>query len=174
MNIIYKSFNINDLIFIEPINENNRITVQRGFFSIFLPPYFANDEIRKKLILTIIDRYLGDISRDVATKFSDICKEYIKKLKTLEEVEKDINDYISTIISLEEIDKSRLIEDMKVFLLKVITVTEYKHNSNEKEIIILEEDKEKIKEELDIYLGVNTMTVYPDATGYIQYIKENY
>ena len=51
---------------------------------------------------------------------------------------------------------------------------EFKHSLKTDSIIILEEDKEKIKKELENMYGIDSYTVYPDLQGYIDYIKENF
>ena len=65
-----------------------------------------------------------------------------------------------------------LIERLKKAITESITEN-FIHELGDKIIIILAEDKEKIRKELE-RIGVDSSTVYPDVQGYIDYIKENF
>ncbi len=73
-------------------------------------------------------------------------------------------------ISIEE--NKRTIERLKKAITESITEN-FIHELGDKIIIILAEDKEKIRKELE-RIGVDSSTVYPDVQGYIDYIKENF
>ncbi|MCI7665188.1 MAG: FRG domain-containing protein [Fusobacterium mortiferum] len=176
-----------DLIFLDTINENNRIRAQRGLFSLDVRPYkilrnsfeekFLNtfDKIDKeKLLNDEIDVYIELFSyikkqekeifdaKYFYNNFKDFFEKSLKNKFKDNELYKELFEDLIT-------NERRYIEKLEGnFKL------EFKHSLKTDSIIILEEDKEKIKKELENMYGIDSYTVYPDLQGYIDYIKENF
>lgn len=80
----------------------------------------------------------------------------------------------------EECFNKKIIEDLKnnseryIEKLNKIISVKFDHILRTNTIIILEEDKEKIKKELEKIYGIDSYTVYPDLQGYVDYIRENF
>lgn len=176
-----------DLIFLETINENNRIRAQRGLFSLDVGIYKVLTESFEEKILETFDKInQSEFRKNEYRVYNEICS-YIKNINS-----KDFNEAIF----YEEFKKffEKKLKDSfnepKLYeeILKDFTETQnkyirklekkfrlnFEHNLNTSSIIILEEDKEKIKKELENMYGIDSYTVYPDLQGYIDYIKENF
>lgn len=183
-------------IFIKSINENNRIKAQRGLFSLDINPYLRLMRLPHVLIYNSYSKYIFFKFKEEKQELENIEK-YLKKF--LEENIKDLKDkktddifnliynffldlkeIINSIIAGEIIkildisieENKRTIERLKKAITESITEN-FIHELGDKIIIILAEDKEKIRKELE-RIGVDSSTVYPDVQGYIDYIKENF
>ncbi|MGL5126315.1 MAG: hypothetical protein ACRC6U_10115, partial [Fusobacteriaceae bacterium] len=168
-------------LFLETINENERLKAQKGLFSLDLSPYnrlrfgyfnYINeiydfkikDENSKNLLENILKTNIDKIF-----EFNDeklIFDEILKNLEVLNHVSKKEFEEIKEEI---EIKKENITEAIAKLL-----------NSNNNQdlkadtVIIFDEDKEKIRKELENYYGIDSSTVYPDLQGYIEYIKEKF
>lgn len=170
-----------NLFFLETINENERLKAQKGLFSLDLSPYnrlrfgyfdYINgiydfkieDEKLKKLLEETLKNNIDKIF-----EFNDkklIFDEILKKLEIL----KQINE-----AKFEEIKKE--IENKKEKITEEIFKLLNSNNNQELEVdiaIIFDEDKVKIRKELEKGYGIDSSTVYPDLQGYIEYVKENF
>lgn len=176
-----------DFIFLETINENNRIRAQRGLFSLDVSPYkVLRNPFEEKFMRTFEEISKNKLKETEFSAYNKLCN-YIKELekekfdknyfydnfknffeKSLNNDFKNKELYKKILKDLTE-NKKRYIEKLESnFDLK------FEHNLNTYSIIILEEDKEKIKKELENMYGIDSYTVYPDLQGYIEYVKENF
>ena len=191
-----------ECIFIETINENNRIRVQRGLFSLDISPYviLGNSSFGQKLydileenIFSSLLRSENMLDQKEIERFKNNFKSFLmgiekelieysknclegeifKRIKQYLEGIREINDKIVKIIdeSFEKDNKNIKTIEEKIKELNRINLI---HNIESKSVIILEEDKEKIRKELEDIYGIDSSTIYPDVQGYIEYIKENF
>lgn len=176
-----------DLIFLDTINENNRIRAQRGLFSLDVRPYkFLRNSFEEKILNTF-----DKIDKDKLLKNEiDVCGEifnYIKSQKkeifNAEYFYKDFKDFFEKSLKNKFKDNNLykelfkdLIDNERRYIEKLENnfKLEFEHSLETDSIIVLEEDKEKIKKELENMYGIDSYTVYPDLQGYVQYIKENF
>lgn len=169
------------LLFLETINENERLKAQKGLFSLDLSPYNrlrfdyfnyiseiygfkVKDEKIKKILENSLKTNIDKIFElnDKKLIFDDI----LKKLEVLNYVSKK---------EFEEIKEE--IETKKENITEAIAKLLNSNNNQDLEadtVIIFDEDKEKIRKELENHYGIDSSTVYPDLQGYIEYIKEKF
>lgn len=183
-------------IFIKSINENNRIKAQRGLFSLDINTYLRLMRLsyvlvynsyskyiffkfkEKKQELEIIEKYLKEFLKENVENFED--KKTNDIFNLIYNFFLDLKEVINSTIAGEiikmldiSIEKNkRVIEKLKKAITESITKN-FVHELGDRIIIILAEDKEKIRKELE-RIGVDSSTVYPDVQGYIDYIKENF
>lgn len=172
--------------FIETINENPRITAQKGLFSISFKPYRFNKNLRENLIDKLAENICSIVSKkedkdkdkekfvfSLKKMFEDILKECKEIHDVIEKTATDMVNYLVYTWKTSEEDQKDFHEKIKKLLKDKFQIS-FEQNSTERSIIILEEDKEGIKKELEHLLGINAVSVYPDVIGYIEYIKENF
>ncbi|NOU80345.1 FRG domain-containing protein [Paenibacillus sp. LMG 31459] len=163
-----------DSIFIESTIENERLKAQRGLFSIQIdirPNYieYIREEIIKstKLFSKYNKKNLLDIDQ-------------IKKL-ALPDL-KHIIDTLTTYKTTLPLDGMIIDREAEEFLKELTQVNYWKQenhnydtnlNSLSIEFIIPKEYKNKIRKQLES-LNINSMTVYPDFFGFVQYINDKY
>lgn len=190
-------------LFIETINENPRIAAQKGLFSISFKPYRFSKNIKEYLFNKILetinfiatqeledDKQLNIFKSvfiakkdDVTSKIKNLIDNDLRDKNREKEIEKFtkevLNQIINTVNHIESKNKISESQQQKIqkkvieFLNIKLNVT-FSQNSTEKALIVLEEDKKKLKLELEHLLGITAVNVYPDITGYIEYIKENF
>lgn len=169
-----------NLVFLETINENNRIRAQRGLFSLDISPYNVLKFPFEENFMAIFNGIKSSVNdKEILAKIYTWIKEKAKEklqvniffddfLKFMEE--ECFNKKLDTkIIEDLENNSERYIEKLS----KIISV-KFDHILKTNTIIILEEDKEKIKKELEKIYGIDSYTVYPDLQGYVDYIRENF
>lgn len=183
-----------ECIFMETINENNRIKVQRGLFSLDISPYlilensFLYQKIYDIFNENIFLKIQGLLKQEMIRFGTDFRTFLAKKENVLKEYSTDeifnmVKKYFESIKGIygkiiEVIEKfleedSKNIDAIKEELEKLKKINLI-HNIESKSVIILEEDKKNIRKELEDIYGIDSSTVYPDVQGYIEYIKENF
>lgn len=171
------------IIFIETINENDRIRAQKGLFSFDTLPYLKMFFEFSEIIEFIYSPYLAKLETKAKEMIEKTLRNKIKEYKEEKEADKIFNGILSSLQSLNGVYPTEIatliktIDRVKLKLLKEIESfinINLTQNIETKSIIILEEDKEKIKKELERLYGIDSSTVYPDLQGYIEYVKENF
>lgn len=161
------------MIFINSTYENDRVRAQSGLFSI-------NMEVKEK--------YIDDIKKEIikSTKLGKELKEIaINKIISEDNVE-DIFNFIKGIPKelLTENNRNRFDDEEINDFISELKKTNYfnggKDYNSYKDIdpdiisfIILDKSKKKILSELE-KVNINSMTVYPDLNGFVEYIKGKY
>ena len=188
-------------VFIETINENSRIKAQKGLFSLDISPYLILENISFSLRLyNILDKNIfskliksKNISEEEVKNFKENFKTFLMKIEnelidylndSLEdEIFERIRQYLKAIkeiyVKIVEViynsfEKDNKTIDIMMSEIKKLKEVKLTHDIKSKSIIILEEDKENIRKELEDIYGIDSSTVYPDMQGYIGYIKENF
>lgn len=169
------------LLFLETINENERLKAQKGLFSLDLSPYnrlrfdyfnYINeiygfkikDENFKKKLENMLRNNINEILEFKNEKL--IFQDILKKIEVLRPISESEVDEIKQGIKTREEN-----------IIKEISKLLDSNNNQDLEadtVIIFDEDKEKIRKELENNYGIDSSTVYPDLQGYIEYIKEKF
>ena len=188
-------------IFLETINENNRLKVQKGLFSLDISPYLRFENIPiyeqiyniyEKIVFCDLEKLIKNKDKEL-TGIKELLKSYLRKEENylMENSSKKIIDLIikffnnfrnivgqdiienMNIFSNNEKEKTRIISQLESEIKKIKEL-KYNHEVSTKSIIILNEYKKNIRKELEQIYGIDSSTVYPDVQGYINYIKENF
>ncbi|MGL5724989.1 FRG domain-containing protein [Cetobacterium sp.] len=171
------------IIFIETINENDRIRAQKGLFSFDTLPYLKMFFEFSERIEHIYSPYLEKLKTKAKETIEKNLKNKVQEYKDERDADKIFDGILSSLQSLNGVYpaeigilvptinefKSKILKEIENFISINLT-----QNIETKSIIILEEDKEKIKKELEYLYGIDSSTVYPDLQGYIEYVKENF
>lgn len=169
------------LLFLETINENERLKAQKGLFSLDFLPYnrlrfgyfnYINEiydfKIKDENLKQILENSLRT-NMDKIFELNDeklIFDEILRILEIINQINK---------VKFEEIKKE--IEKNEKKITDAIAKLLNSNNNQDLEadtVIIFDEDKEKIRKELENHYGIDSSTVYPDLQGYIEYIKEKF
>lgn len=157
-------------IFIQSSLENERLRAQRGLFSI-------NIDIRSEY-LTRIKQIIVEstkLYKDLISENSSNNKG-IDLLKSIILLDRDkFNLNISTL------NDKKIILGSKQFIKELEKENFFDYTNNYEttlnfrsiNFIISKENKQKIKKQLES-LDINAMTVYPDFSGFVQYIEDKY
>lgn len=158
-------------IFIESSYENERLRAQSGLFSIYIdirPQYI--DLIRKEIIRStnLYTKFLKETDPIVIKKLVNSNKENlnsdlrgIKKITLIKDFDpKDINQFI-----IELTESNYWNTEIKNY--------ETNLSANTLDFIIPFQSKEILRKQLEKF-NINSMTVYPDFSGFVQYIKDKY
>lgn len=200
---VYKMFMDNkNYFFVETVFENERIKAQQGCFSLLIDmkkKYM--DIIEKDIFEDITDKVLkknmhkglfkkGELKENrralkniIATILYEQKDDFMENT-SIEKIKKRVEQEI--IISASDEMKGKKIKidieifnEIKIELRKIFDLLKAQdYNMKLKEdslttFIIPHSKKNKIKEQLSV-LGINSITVYPDVQGYIQYIQEEW
>ena len=107
--------------------------------------------------------YLNDSLED---EIFERIRQYLKAIKEI---------YVKIVeVIYNSFEKDNKTIDIMMSEIKKLKEVKLTHDIKSKSIIILEEDKENIRKELEDIYGIDSSTVYPDMQGYIEYIKENF
>ncbi|MGX6592752.1 FRG domain-containing protein [Cetobacterium ceti] len=169
-----KTSNIKDfgenLIFIESINENNRLKAQKGLFSLDLKPYYKL-YFMKNIIKTICISELkpnNALNKTIGT-FLDLLKD---------DEDTDILSKLENYLEITDNQDKNIFKEKKPKIIERLAFYDntnvYSQILDTKNIIILDNDKKNIRQELENIYGIDSSTVYPDLSGYIEYIKETF
>lgn len=149
-------------IFIESTYENQRLKAQQGLFSIYIDIKDCYINIMKQYLLTKtkLGNNLEDknIAKVALSEKKDI-KTILQSLSNFKD--EDIDDFISEL------------QQMYYWDIGNDSNYESQIGSETLDCIIPFQNKEKIRLELE-KLNINSMTVYPDFNGFVQYIKDKY
>lgn len=161
-------------IFIESTIENERLKAQRGLFS---------------LQIDIRPNYIEYIREEIIKSTKLFNKYNNKNLLDIDQIKKlalpDLNHIIDALTTYKRtfpLDGIIVDREAEEFLNELTQASYWKQentnydtnlNSHSLEFIIPKEYKNKIRKQLES-LNINSMTVYPDFFGFVQYINDKY
>lgn len=169
------------LLFLETINENERLKAQKGLFSLDLSPY---NRLRFDYFNYINEIYGFKIKdENFKKKLENMLRNNINEILEFKNEKLIFQDILKRIEVLRPISESEVdeikqgIKTREENIIKEISKLLDSNNNQDLEadtVIIFDEDKEKIRKELENNYGIDSSTVYPDLQGYIEYIKEKF
>lgn len=176
---LFRLLRCGDDMFFCVAESNERIQVQAGLFSIHID--FSKEYIAKKTeieLMNILGNKSGnDISEEIKRSYNEIKQEYMDNHKR-DSWNTDFFLYIknnkSKIKKVHPLIRDILDRLEKIWIWEYYMLYHTNVEVENKSIIIPSQYKSEIKKDLKRFCNIHAITIYPDFSGYSEYIRNCY